>query len=75
MPHIEPWNAREHHDRSFRSEQAKRMDVYSFGLLCFWIVLQAGFSGDLPLPPDTILKSGQLVSFERDEPKNNLLQV
>ncbi len=25
--------------------------------------------------PDTILKSGQLVSFERDEPKNNLLQV
>ena len=74
MPHIGPWNAPEHHDRSFRPEQAKRMDVYSFGLLCFWLVFQAGYSGDLPLPPDTTLKIGQFVSFERDEPENNLLQ-
>jgi len=75
MPNIEPWNAPEYHDRYFRPEQAKQMDVYSFGLLCFWLVFQAGSSGDLPLPSDTILKSGQLFSFERDQPENNLLQV
>ena len=75
MPHIEPWNAPEYHDRYFRPEEAKQMDVYSFGLLCFWLVFQAGSSGNLRLPPDTILKSGQFFSFERDEPENNLLQV
>ena len=75
MPDIRPWNAPEHHDRSFRPEKAKQMDVYSFGLLCFWLLFKAGSSADLPLPPDTILKSGQFVSFERDEPENNLFQV
>lgn len=75
MPDIGPWNAPEHHNRSFRPEQAKQTDVYSFGLLCFWLLFQAGSSDHLPLPSDTILKSGQLVSFERDEPENNLLQV
>ena len=75
MPNIRPWNAPEHHDRSFKPEQAKQMDVYSFGLLCFWLLFKAGSSGDLPLPPNTILQSGQLVSFERDEPENNLLQL
>lgn len=56
-------------------EQAKQMNLYSFGLLCYWLVFKAGSSGDLPLSLDMILKSGQLVSFERDEPENNLLQV
>lgn len=53
-------------------EQAKQMNIYSFGLLCFWLVFKAGSSGDLPLSLDMILKSGQLVSFERDEPENKL---
>ena len=75
MPVIGPWNAPEHHDRSFRPEQAKQMDAYAFGLLCFWLLFKAGFSGGLPLPPDTTLQGEQLVSFERDEPENNLLQV
>ena len=75
MPDIGLWNAPEHHDRSFRPEQAKQMDVYSFGLLCFWLLFKAGSSADLPLPPDMILKNGQFVSFERDEPEDNSIQV
>ena len=74
MPDIGPWNAPEHHDRSFGPEQAKQMEIYSFGLLCFWLVFKAGSSGDLSLPPDMILKSGQLVNFERDRLKITYFQ-
>ncbi len=75
MSDIESWNALKHHNRSFRSEQVKQMNVYSFELLCFWLLFQAEFSDHLSLSSDTIFKSEQLVSFKRDESENNLLQV
>lgn len=75
MPKSEPWNAPEHHGRHVKVEQGKRMDVYSFGILCFWLVFKAGSSVDLLLPQDMTLEIGQFVSFERNQPKENLLQV
>lgn len=42
MPKSEPWNAPERHDRHIKGEQGKQMDVYSFGMLCFWLVFKAG---------------------------------
>lgn len=68
----EPWNAPEYHDRFFKPEQAKQMDVYSFGLLCFWLVFKAGSSVDLMLPPNTILESGQFISFKHSSEKDLL---
>jgi len=32
----EPWEAPEWHQRYFTFESAKKMDIYSFGLLCLW---------------------------------------
>jgi serine/threonine protein kinase len=75
MPRSEPWNAPERHGGHFRPKQARQMDVYSFGLLCFWLVFAAGSSVDLPLHLDTILESGQFVSFKQDKPEKNLLQL
>ncbi|KAL8904836.1 MAG: hypothetical protein Q9171_006900 [Xanthocarpia ochracea] len=75
MPTKEPWDAPEYHDRSFKPEKAKQMDVYSFGLLCFWLIFKAGSSVDLPLSIDTNLESGRFFSFERIQPKQNLLQL
>ena len=75
MPKSEPWNAPERHDRSIKTEQGKQMNVYSFGMLCFWLVFKAGSSIDLPLPQDMTLEIGQFVSFERNRPEENLLQV
>lgn len=75
MPDIKIWNAPEHHRFSFRPDQAKQMDVYSFGMLCFWLIFKAGSSVDLPIPPDTILESGQFMSFEQHKPDKNLLQL
>ena len=39
LPRSKPWNAPEWDPRGFAVDQAKRQDVYSFGLLCLWFYL------------------------------------
>jgi len=62
FPRSRPWNAPEYHDRYFFHEEAKRMDVYSFGLLCFWFLF--GASGQLPLAPWMQYENVETISFE-----------
>lgn len=38
LPRSEPWHAPEHHHRAMPASQAKKMDVYSFGMLCLWLL-------------------------------------
>lgn len=73
MPKLEPWCAPEHEDRKFRPLESKQMDVYSFSLLCTWLLFKAGSSVDLSLPLNMIHKTDQYISFERDEPEKNVL--
>ncbi|KAH8645899.1 kinase-like domain-containing protein [Tricladium varicosporioides] len=40
MPKSIPWNAPEHHHRGFSMLRAKKMDVYSFGAVCFWLLFE-----------------------------------
>ena len=75
VPKSEPWCAPEHKERKYRPLEAKQMDVYSFGLLCAWLLFKAGSSIDLSLPSNMIHKTDQYVSFERDEPEKNMLQL
>lgn len=51
------------------------MDVYSFALLCTWLLFEAGSSGGLLLPPDTKLETGQSISFEPRQSEKNLLEL
>ena len=37
-PRSWPWNASEYHHRGFTIPAAKKMDVFSFGLLCLWVL-------------------------------------
>ena len=74
MPKSEPWNAPEHHYRLHRPEQARQMDIYSFGMLCFWLIFGAGSSSSLQSLPPTYLERGQYFSFEQCQSKGNLLQ-
>lgn len=37
MPYSELWTAPEQHHREIRPIQARRMDSYSFGMLCLWL--------------------------------------
>jgi serine/threonine protein kinase len=39
-----PWQAPEWHDRYFEVKQAKLLDVYSYGLVCFFTLFQSSFS-------------------------------
>ena len=38
MPHSELWTAPERHHREILPRQARKMDVYSFGMLCLWLL-------------------------------------
>ena len=75
MPNIWLWNAPEYHTRPIRPENAKRMDVYSFGLLCFWLIFEGGSSGGLPPPPNTNPESDQSISFQGDQVGKDLIQL
>ena len=48
------------------------MDVYSFGMLCFWVLF--GSSPDLQPPPDLALLPGQYISFDRPLDESNRLR-
>ena len=38
LPKSRPWNAPEHHRGEFKTQEAKKTDVYSFGMLCLWVL-------------------------------------
>ena len=38
LPKSIPWNAPEYHHRGFLFWQAAKLDIYSFGLLCLWVL-------------------------------------
>ncbi|KAL9615144.1 MAG: hypothetical protein Q9167_000462 [Letrouitia subvulpina] len=38
LPRSKPWNSPEHHYRGVPFWQATKMDIYSFGLVCLWIL-------------------------------------
>ena len=74
MPKSIPWNAPEYHYRSFEPPAAKRMDIYSFGMLCLWLIFGVSSSATMPLPPQTPHDKGHFICFEDTQQKLNLLQ-
>ena len=47
LPKSRPWNAPEHHFGELAAHEAKKTDVYSFGMLCFWLLFGNRLS-DIP---------------------------
>jgi len=71
LPKSRPWNAPEHHFGEFKVPEAKKTDVYSFGLLCLWVLF-----GTVRIPQNTTLctfdgSTGPRTSLEhlKDEDK------
>ena len=60
MPESEPWNAPEYCARHFKSEEAKQMDVYSFAMLCVWLLFEAQPPMGLAPQPDNVLKKRRI---------------
>jgi len=40
MPKSKPWHAPEWHHRGIKLSEAMKMDVYSFGMLCLWLLFK-----------------------------------
>ena len=47
MPKSIPWNAPEHHYRGFKFDDAVKMDIFSFGVFCLWLLF-TGARSDQP---------------------------
>lgn len=70
MPKSGIWRAPEWHHRGFRPEGARKMDIFSFGLVCLWML----FAVDPPLRPTR--DDQRVISFEEDcDPAQNLLEL
>jgi hypothetical protein len=45
LPKSEPWNAPEYEPGGVKIEDAKSMDIYSFGMICLWLLFPSAFDG------------------------------
>jgi len=52
VPKSWPWCAPEHNRDKFKPAQAQKMDVFSFGILCLWILFEKYLSGIISLPQE-----------------------
>ena len=60
LPKSRPWNAPEHHFGEFESQEAKQTDVYSFGMLCLWLLFGTRLSD---IPQTAADGTAELISF------------
>lgn len=79
VPATRPWSAPEWHHRGFRVDDAKKTDVYSFGLLCLWLFLQGEesfvFREDLRGPSFSSIKDWKAEEVESMKADNSILDV
>ena len=61
LPKSRPWNAPEHHFGEFKTQEAKKTDVYSFGMLCLWFLFGNRLSD---VPQTTADGTAELISFD-----------
>ncbi|KAF2848273.1 kinase-like protein, partial [Plenodomus tracheiphilus IPT5] len=50
LPKTYPWNAPEHDCGSFTPDQARKMDIFSLGMLCMWTLFEKHLSNLTQLP-------------------------
>ena len=61
LPKSRPWSAPEHHLGEFNTQEAKKTDVYSFGMLCLWLLFGNSLSD---IPQTTADETAELISFD-----------
>jgi len=57
LPKSRPWNAPEHHHGEFTVSEAKKTDVYFFGMLCLWVLYGNRLSDILPVTTEVVTES------------------
>jgi serine/threonine protein kinase len=76
MPRSPIWCAPEWHNASFSPEDAHSMDIFSFGLMCLWVLLASASVKEFPLRPGFVASQGQGICFDKSLPAElNLIEV
>jgi serine/threonine protein kinase len=65
MPRTQPWDAPEYHSRGFERKAAVKMDVYSFGMVCLWLLFNERFSEPVTISLDSAKGERVLISFSK----------
>lgn len=68
MPRTPHWTAPEWHHRPMTSASAIKMDIYSFGLLCWWLLFYRGEETSLTIAHQLIIEMTDV----SDEQRNSL---
>jgi serine/threonine protein kinase len=71
LPKSRQWNAPEHHVGEFGLPAAKKADVYSFGMLCLWVLFVDSFRD---IPQTTTEGATELISFDAPLRSRTLLE-
>jgi len=71
LPKSRPWNAPEHHFGEFKALEARKTDVYSFGMLCLWILFRNSLSD---IRETTAEGEMELLSFNAPLGRRTLLE-
>jgi serine/threonine protein kinase len=67
-PRSRPWDAPEYHYQGFSVMQAKLMDIFSFGMLCMWIMFEDKLHAGTFIPlesPETECASLDVADYSR----------
>lgn len=74
MPKSWPWYAPEHDRDRFKPAQARKMDIFSFGMLCLWVLFEKYLSGITPLPQDVSWAERYFQGKEKTHLSKNTLE-
>jgi serine/threonine protein kinase len=69
-----PWYAPEHHRREFSPSNAKLMDIYSFGMLCLWLLFWSEGTATALRHQETPPDNGEFMGFDDSLQDLNLLE-
>ena len=75
LPKSRPWNAPEHHFGEFTVSGAKKTDVYSFGMLCLWVLFGSTHAECMPKDISFDASTGPHTSLEQLKESNQLETV
>lgn len=76
MPRSPIWYAPEWHDAYFRPESARKMDIFSYALMCLWMLSASVADPVLPLHPDYQTEEHKVICFDSSRPRQqNLLEL
>jgi serine/threonine protein kinase len=74
VPKSWPWCAPEHNREKFKPAQARKMDVFSFGMLCLWVLFEKYLSWITSLPQDVHWAERYFQGKERRHLSKNILE-